>query len=33
MVRVHERLRGSWYGPKLVKHVLRALWLKWLPGA
>jgi uncharacterized protein len=19
-------LRGSWYGPKLVKHVLRALW-------
>jgi uncharacterized protein len=22
----HEGLRGSWYGPKLVKHVLRALW-------
>jgi uncharacterized protein len=22
----HPHLRGSWYGPKLVKHVLRALW-------
>jgi len=22
----HAGLRGSWYGPKLVKHVLRALW-------
>jgi uncharacterized protein len=21
-----EALRGSWYGPRLVKHVLRALW-------
>jgi uncharacterized protein YcaQ len=21
-----EDLRGSWYGPRLVKHVLRALW-------
>ncbi len=21
-----DELRGSWYGPRLVKHVLRALW-------
>lgn len=24
--RAREELRGSWYGPRLVKHVLRALW-------
>ena len=21
-----DRLRGSWYGPRLVQHVLRVLW-------